>query len=114
VAEVPAWVQRAGGRSLIVEAVKGGFEIHPVLDGAVLDEALVVAEADGVERAIEGLKWERAGEARDDTPWLNAWRHGKRTGVEVPGRDGEPATALAARVTRALAGDAPAGGGVVG
>jgi hypothetical protein len=102
VAEIPAWVQRAGGRSLIVEAVKGGYQIHPVLAGTVLDAAAVVAAADGLESALAGLNWERVAGLLDDTPWLNAWRHGKHTGIEIRVAADEPVTALAARILGGL------------
>ena len=103
VADVPPWIRRPGGRSLIVERVKTGLELYPVAGGEVIDDAAVAVAVEGLEPAIDALAWTRATEPRDDTPWLNAWRHGKRTGVEVPVSDGEPAAAIASRI-RAVVG----------
>jgi hypothetical protein len=96
--EVPPWVRRAGGRSLIVERVKDGVLVHPVAGGAVLDPV----SASDAEAALRAVAWDTRGDAADDTPWLNAWRHGPRAGIEVPlGCDGDP-DAAAARVREAL------------
>ena len=102
-AEIPAWIRRAGGRSLIVERGKAGLELYPVAGGGVIEEAMVAVAPEALEPAIAGLAWTGPAEPRDDTPWLNAWRHGKRTGVEVPMAADEPAAAVASRI-RAVVG----------
>jgi hypothetical protein len=112
--EVPPWMRRAGARSLIVEEVKAGCEIYPVIAGAVIDEAFVETPFAAIEDAIARLDWAAAHPAGDDTPWLNAWRHGKHSGVEVRVGDGDSPREIAARVTQALGRGAPAVGGVVG
>ena len=104
VPEVPAWVRRAGGRSLIIERVKAGVEVYPVVGGGVIEEAIVESRDDSLESSIDGLAWDRVAEPRDDTPWLNAWRHGKRSGVEIRLDANEPAAAVAARIRRVVVG----------
>jgi len=112
VPEIPPWVRRAEGRSLVVERGRDGLEVYPIAGGGVIEEAAVAVTPDGLEQSIDGLAWTCVAEARDDTPWLNAWRHGKRSGVEILLRDDEDAASVAARVRQAL--DASAVGGVVG
>lgn len=109
--EVPPWVRRTGGRSLIVERVKSGYEIHPVMAGAVIDDAVV---GDDAGAAVARIDWTPPAEPRDDTPWLNAWRHGKHTGVEIPIRHDDTPEAIAARVAEALAARARPVDAVVG
>jgi hypothetical protein len=100
VAEVPAWVRRADGRSLVVErgVAKALLEVYPIAAGGVIEEAAFAVAPDALETAIDAVAWPTMAEPRDDTPWLNAWRHGKRTGVEVPVAPGEPASRIAARI----------------
>jgi hypothetical protein len=102
VTEIPAWVGRAGGRSLVVERGRDGLEVYPIVGGGVIEEAAVAVTPDGLEPALDALAWTCVAEPRDDTPWLNAWRHGKRTGVEIPIAAGETAAAIASRVRRAM------------
>jgi hypothetical protein len=102
VPEVPDWVRRAGGRSIIVEPVKDGLELYPVVGGGVVEEAAVAAKPDALEPSIDALAWTCVVLPRHDTPWLNAWRHGKRTGREIPVAVGESASAIAARIRQAL------------
>jgi hypothetical protein len=80
--EVPPWVRRAGGRSVVVERVRGGIEAHAIAGGSVVDS--VTVEGEDVGRAISALSWAAPPDVTDDTPWLNAWRHGAHTGVEIP------------------------------
>ena len=81
--EVPPWVRRAGGRSVVIERVAGGIEAHAIAGGCVVES--VTVEGDDPERAIAALSWPApAGDVTDDTPWLNAWRHGPHAGVEIP------------------------------
>ncbi len=80
--EVPPWVRRAGGRSVVVERVKGGIEAHAIAAGSVVDS--VTVEGEDVERAMAALSWDAPAGVTDDTPWLNAWRHGAHAGVEIP------------------------------
>lgn len=102
VVEVPAWVGRGDGRSLVVDRSRAGLELFPIAGGSVIDEAVVTAMPDTLERAIEPLvSTVPAAEAivrPDDTPWLNAWRHGKRTGVEIPIAASDRASDIAARL----------------
>ena len=103
-AGLPGWVRRAEGRSLVVDRTKAGLELYPVVGGAVMEEATSTATADTLAHAVGALDWKGPGEPRDDTPWLNAWRHARRTGMEVPIRDGDDAMAITSRVLAALAG----------
>ena len=80
--EVPSWVRRTGGRSVVVERLKTGIELHPIAAGSVL--APVTAAEGDVSSAMSALSWVVPPDAADDTPWLNAWRHGAHTGIEVP------------------------------
>ena len=57
VAEVPAWVRRAGGRSIVVERAPAGLELYPIAGGGVLEEAAVVAAPERLEQAIDALAW---------------------------------------------------------
>ena len=91
-------MRRAGGRSLVVERAGAGLEVYPIVGGGVIEEAAVAAAPEGLEASIDGLAWTCVAQPRDDTPWLNAWRHGKRTGVEDPVAAGEPAAAIASRI----------------
>ncbi len=114
IVEIPPWVQPPYGRSLIAEDVKGHLEVYPVAGGAVLEEGMLDTGVDGLEPAIAGIDWTAPLPPRDDVPWLNSWRHGKHSGVEVRLRDDEPASAIAARIREVLGGDGAAVGAVVG
>lgn len=108
VESIPAWVGRAGARSLVVERGRDGIEVYPVAAGSVLDAAAVTAPPEALEDAVGGLAWAATGPAPDDTPWLNAWRHGRRSGVEIPIAPGEPAAETAGRIRAAVgAGEVP-------
>ena len=95
--DVPAWVRRAGGRSLIADRSRKAVSLYPISGGGVIDAAAATVAAEGLEQAIEGLDWATPATA-DDTPWLNAWRHGRHTGIEVVIRTADPAAAVAARI----------------
>lgn len=82
VPEVPPWVQRAGGRSLVADRAARGVAVFPIARGGVIDASAVTVAPDALVDAVAGVDWEKDG-GGDDTPWLNAWRHGKRTGIEV-------------------------------
>jgi hypothetical protein len=97
IGEVPAWIGREGRRSIVIERGRDALELYPIAGGAVLDEAAIVIPADALEEAVSGIDWTGA-PSRDDIPWLNAWRRGKHTGVEIPVAPGEPAPAVAARI----------------
>jgi hypothetical protein len=102
IAEIPAWVQPADGRSIVVERVGDRLELYPVQAGKVIDAAVKTATLDDLEPALARLEWTDPAAGDDDTPWLNAWRHGKRSGIEIAIPAGEPAASLAARVRTAL------------
>src|SRR5688500_8833905 len=106
IAEIPAWVARADGRSIVGERGRDGLELYPIAGGRVIDGARVGIPMDALEEAVGGLAWTPAA-AGDDTPWLNAWRHGKRSGVEIPVAPGETSSTTAARIRDRLAGDVP-------
>ena len=99
--EVPAWIGPAGARSVVVERVGEALEVHPLAAGIVGDEAVVAGE-DALEAALAGLAWPEPEDGRDDTPWLNAWRHAPGRGVEVAARAGDTPAALAARIRDAV------------
>ena len=101
-AAVPSWVRRAGGRSLVAERTKAAIELYPIAGGSVLDG--VTAAPDGLDQAIAAIDWTRPADAADDTPWLNAWRHARHTGVEIPVTSDEAPEAVAARVRAAVVG----------
>lgn len=103
-AEIPPWVRRADGRSLVVDRGKAGLELYPVAAGVVAEEAGVIAPGGALEAAIDRLDWPAVPGRRDDTPWLNAWRHGRRAGIEIPVAEGETAASVAARLRAALGG----------
>jgi hypothetical protein len=98
VPEIPAWVRRADGRSLVVERGTDGLAVYPIAGGGVIEEAAVAVTLDDLEPSIDGLAWTCVAEPRDDTPWLNAWRHGRRSGMEFPIAAGEASAAIAARI----------------
>jgi hypothetical protein len=98
-ARVPPWVGPVqGARGLVAERVRDGFELYPVVEGAVVEEHLKVAPTEGLEGALDALDWSRPADARDDMPWLLPWLHGKRTGAFVVVAEGEPAGKTAARL----------------
>ena len=97
-ARVPPWAGAvAGARALVIEKGREGLELYPVLEGAVVEEHLVVTPAEGLEAALQGLDWSRP-DGRDDMPWLLPWLHGKRTGRYLPVPAGEPAAKTASRL----------------
>ena len=99
--EVPPWVLRTPGRSVVVERVKGGRELHPIADGRVL--AGRTADPAALPDALASLPWAAPEGAPDDTPWLNAWRGARHTGIEVPlgaGPHADDAARVAAAVQR--------------
>ena len=88
---IPAWVSRTSARAVIVERGRSGIELHPVADGAVLDEAaqIGVPEAD-LPAACARLTFAAPCPPRDDRAWLSAWLHGRRSGhylVLAPAQD---------------------------
>ena len=98
-ARVPPWAGAVkGARFLAVERVRDGLELYPVVEGAVVEERMTVATAEGLAPALAGLDWSRPADGRDDTPWLLPWLHGKRTGLFVAVPEGEPAEKTAARL----------------
>ena len=107
-AEVPPWVARAGGRSIVVERVEDGLELHPIAAGRVL-EARVTQEGE-LEPALAAIAWRPPADAVDDTPWLNAWRGASHTGVEVLLPSGGAESEAASRVREALQRPASAAG----
>ena len=105
---IPGWIRDAHGRSLIVDRTKKDLALFPVLGGAVLDELDATTEA--LAAAIAGIDWMAPAEERDDTPWLNEWRRGRRTGIEVQVFEKDRPADVAARVVGALAVTAPKAG----
>jgi hypothetical protein len=77
---VPHWVQDGGGRGIAVEAARGGVELYPVVGGAVVEDAAVVAPAPAITAALEGMSWPQP-PGRDDRPWLLAWLAVPRRGA---------------------------------
>ncbi len=90
----------ARSRGLVVEKGRGGLELYPVVEGAVIDEARrVVPDASGLEPALAALDGAAPASGRDDTAWLSAWLHKKkRTGLYVAARADENERDLAARL----------------
>ena len=107
---LPPWVAaEEGRRALLVEAGDQGLELIPVVDGAVVEESAVRADADHLAASLAGLPWSPPPEARDDQPWLLAWLHApRRSGAYVALPPGEGPEAAAARVRTALLPDATA------
>ena len=98
-ARVPPWAgAAAGARGLVAEKGREGLELYPVVEGAVVEEHSVTTPAEGLEAALRGLDWSRPAEARDDTPWLLPWLHGKRTGRYLAVPEDEPAEKTASRL----------------
>ncbi|PYQ44418.1 MAG: hypothetical protein DMF77_07245 [Acidobacteria bacterium] len=64
----------------------------------MIEEEMAVTTTDGLEAAVAALRWSAPSEARDDTPWLLAWLHGKRTGMYLDLAPGESAAETAARL----------------
>jgi hypothetical protein len=84
---IPPWVDRVtGARGLVVESGREGLEMYPVVEGAVVEEAMVVTPSDAVEQAVAALTWPKPSTPLHDAAWLSAWLHGKRTGryLRVP------------------------------
>jgi hypothetical protein len=92
----------SGSRGLVVEKARHAVELYPVRDGAVLEEAVVRAEAGGLEEAVALLRWPAPEAPRDDRRWLSSWLHAPRRGGAylVVGED-EAAPDLAQRIAAA-------------
>jgi hypothetical protein len=86
----------------VAERTRTAVELYPIAGGAVLGGATAAPEA--LDQAIAALDWGRPADAADDTPWLNAWRHARHTGVEIPVGEGEAPGVVAARVRAAVIG----------
>jgi hypothetical protein len=87
---LPVWVGRAdSSRALVVEKGRGGLELYPVWNGAVLEEtAVTLVPGADLEAAVAGLSWTDPSPPRDDAPWLSAWLHApRRTGHHLVVRD---------------------------
>jgi hypothetical protein len=98
-ARVPPWVGAvAGARGLVADLGREGIELYPIVEGAVVEEHMVTAAAEGLESAVAGLAWSPPADPRDDTAWLLPWLHGKRTGTYVDVPPLEPAAQTAARL----------------
>jgi hypothetical protein len=96
---IPPWVERvAGARGLVLESGRDGLELYPVLEGAVVEEAMAVTSPGEVEQAVGTLRWPPPPTPRDDTVWLSAWLHGKRTGRYLRVTATEAAADIAARL----------------
>lgn len=103
---LPPWVAAARSEALVVERVGEGLLLFPIRGGAVLDAQIREASEDGLERALEGLRFEASAPVRDDTPWLLAWlRAPRRSGVYlvVEGSVKRSGSALANAVRSAFA-----------
>lgn len=89
------------GRGVVVERVRGGVELYPVREGAVLEEAAVHAAEGRLEEAAARLRWPEPNPARDDRRWLSSWLHApRRTGIYLVVDEGEDAQRLAQRIAR--------------
>ncbi|PYQ49623.1 MAG: hypothetical protein DMF78_17715 [Acidobacteria bacterium] len=96
---IPPWVDRVtGARGLVVESGRGGLEMYPVVEGAVVEEAMAVTPSDAVEQAVAALVWPSPSTAGHDAAWLSAWLHGKRTGRYFRVGATERAADIAARL----------------
>jgi hypothetical protein len=99
-AAVPAWVVGPGeGRALVVESVRGGFELFPLSGGSVLDGACASVPEAALEDALGRLEWLLPPEASDDRRWLSAWLHApRRSGRYLILRDGVDPGEIARRL----------------
>jgi hypothetical protein len=100
----PPWVAAVSeSRGVVVEKTKGGIELYPVREGAVLEEASVRVEPGRVAEALASLRWPAPDPPRDDRRWLSAWLHApKRTGAFIvldPDDDASARSRKVARVT---------------
>lgn len=103
---LPPWVAAAASRALVVERLADGFLLFPIRAGAVLDAEIREASEEGLERALDELRFEASGPAADDTPWLLAWlraRHRSGAYLVVEGSEKRSGSALAKAVRSALA-----------
>jgi hypothetical protein len=98
----PPWVAAvAESRALVVEKTKGGIELYPVREGAVLEEASVRVEPGRLAEALASLRWPAPDPPRDDRRWLSAWLHApKRTGAFIVLDPGDDASALSRKIAR--------------
>ena len=96
------WVAAvSGSRGLVVEQTKGGTELYPVREGAVLEEASVRVEPGRLAEALAGLRWPAPDPARDDRRWLSAWLHApKRAGAFIVLDPDDDASALSRKIAR--------------
>jgi hypothetical protein len=96
----PPWVAAAAdARGVVVERGRGGIELYPVRQGAVIEEAAVRAEGAPVADAVARLRWPAPEPSRDDRRWLSSWLHApKRTGVYLAVDESEGADRLARRI----------------
>src|SRR5262249_8714987 len=94
------WVAAAGGPGLVVEAGKKGLELYPVHGGRVFEAGAVLAPAEELAAAVEGLGWPHTPpEEASDWPWLSAWIHGPhKAGGFVPVADPSDRGELLARL----------------
>lgn len=67
----PAWVGAASARAIVVANAAEGVELYPVLAGAVLEEARVLAPT--FEAGLPGVRFAPPPAPRDDWPWLVSW-----------------------------------------
>lgn len=67
----PAWVGALSARAIVVAAAAEGVELYPVLAGAVLEEARVLAPT--FEAGLPGVGFTPPPAPRDDWPWLVSW-----------------------------------------
>jgi hypothetical protein len=106
VVEVPPWVGRGDSRSLVADRSRAGTEIFVIAGGSVIDGAMRTATPETLEAAIEPIvstmRDDGATVRPDDTPWLNAWRHGKHTGIEIPIAANDSASDIAARLRQEM------------
>jgi hypothetical protein len=75
---LPPWVSATLSRGLVVAAGREGIELHPVQEGQVLDELSLTTSLEELEASLARLRWDPAGRAGLDWPWLCAWFHSPR------------------------------------
>lgn len=96
----PPWVAAvSGSRGLVMEKTKGGIELYPVREGAVLEEASVKVEPERLAEALASLRWPAPDPRRDDRRWLSAWLHApRRPGTYIVVDESDDARSLARRI----------------
>jgi hypothetical protein len=106
-AEVSAWAPPwiasvSDSRGLVVERARDAVELYPVREGAVLEEAVVRAEAGRLDEAAALLRWPAPEVPRDDRRWLSSWLHApRRGGAYLVVGEAEEAPGLAQRIAAA-------------